>query len=112
MSKPKHVGRLLFTPSPETRALIDQLHELTGRSRASMVAEMLDTVAPVFFDQVRILKELQDSPEKARELVTQYVNAGHAQITQASIDFDRAIDGRTVKGKRAKTGGLRGGAAK
>lgn len=112
MVKAKHVGRLLFTPSPETRALIDQLHELTGRSRASMVAEMLDTVAPVFFDQVRILKELQDSPEKARELVTRYVNEGHAQISQTSIEFDRLMDGRTVQGKRSKTGGLRGGTAK
>lgn len=97
----KHTRRLLFTPTAETMALLDELHAVTGRSRAGMVSEMLDEVAPVFREMLAHLKALQDSPEKARELVLGMAQEAHGIITQAAMDFDR-IDGRTVKGKRQR----------
>jgi len=97
----KQTRRVLFTPSPETLALLDELHALTGRSRAGMVAEMLDEVAPVFREMLAHLKALKDTPEKARELVLGMAQEAHGIITQAAMDFDR-IDGRTVKGKRRR----------
>lgn len=95
----KHSRRLLFTPTPETLLLLDELHELTGRSRAGLVSEMLDEVAPAFRQMLTHLKGLRDTPEKARELVMSMASEAHSLITQTAMDFDRE-DGRTVRGKR------------
>lgn len=97
----KHSRRLLFTPTPETMLLLDELHELTGQSRAGFVSEMLDSVAPVYRDMLAHMRALRDTPEKAREHVLDLATQAHGLITQATMDFDRD-DGRTVKGKRAR----------
>lgn len=97
----KQSRRLLFTPTPETMALLDELHAETGKSRAGLVSEMLDATAPAFREMLDHLKALRQTPERARELVAELATEAHGIITQAAMDFDRE-DGRTVKGKRAR----------
>lgn len=96
----KQPHRLIFTPTLATRRLLDELHEATGKSRAGLVSEMLDATAPAFVEMLQAIRAVQDTPERARELVTGLATEAHGTIIQTMIDFDRELDGRTVKGKR------------
>lgn len=101
--------RLLITPSDEVWALIDEVHKYTGTAKAAIVAEILDEIAPVFQTQIQALRVLQESPQEAQRLMQNFANESVGKLAQASLDLDKAVaDARTVKGKRAKKGGIRG----
>lgn len=104
----KRARRLQVTPSPEVMALVDEVHELTGTARAAIVAEILDEVAPVFQNMIQALRVVQEQPREAQRLVQNMANEALAKVAQANLDLDAAIDGRTVKGKRKRTGGVSG----
>jgi predicted DNA-binding protein len=100
---PSKQQRLLFTPSPEARRVLDALHELTGQSRASIVSELLDTALPALQMTVEAMETVRKgAPDKARDLLSRYSTQAVNDLTQAQLDLDAAVDGRTVKGKRLK----------
>lgn len=94
--------RLLITPSDEAWALIEEVHQLTGQAKAAIVAEILDQVAPVFQTTIQALRVVQEQPREAQRLIQNFANEAIGNVAQASLDLDAAIDGRTVKGKRAR----------
>lgn len=100
--------RLLLTPSDEVWALIDEVHALTGTPRAAIVSEILDEIAPAFQAQIQALRMVKEAPREAQRLINNYAAESMGKLAQAQLDLDAAIDGRTVKGKRAKKGGVRG----
>ena len=100
--------RLQITLSDEVWALVEEIHGLTGDSKSAVISEMLDMVAPALQTQVGALRVLQENPREAQRLVQNFANQAVGQLAQASLDLDAALDGRTVKGKRAKKGGPRG----
>ena len=79
--------RLAFQPSGPVRMALDELHKLTWKSRASMVSEMLDGVAPLFLEQMKLMTALNNQPEKARELVTEFGMQGINTISQQLLDL-------------------------
>lgn len=79
--------RIAFSPSGPVRMVLEEIHELTGKSRASLVSEMLDGVAPLFLDQLKLLMAVQQQPEKARELVQQFGVQGINTISQQLLDL-------------------------
>ena len=79
--------RIAFRPSGPIRMCLDELHELTGKSRASLVSEMLDGVAPLFVEQMRLMTAIKDQPERARELVTEFGMQGINTISQQLLDL-------------------------
>lgn len=79
--------RLAFRPSGPVRAAIEELHVLTGKPRAELVSEMLDGVAPLFVEQLKLLQSVAAQPEKARELVTKFGVEGIATISQQLLDL-------------------------
>lgn len=94
--------RLLVTPSEETWRLLEEFNELTGKPRAAIVSELLDSVAEVVRMQLDALRKIKESPQEARRLLTEHLNEAVALAHQAQLDLDAAADGRTVKGKRAR----------
>lgn len=82
--------RLAFQPSGPVRMALDELHKLTGQSRAALVSEMLDGVAPLFVEQMRLLQAVADQPQKARELVTEFGMQGINTISQQLLDLPPA----------------------
>ena len=94
--------RLQVTLSPEVRALVEEVHQLTGTPRAAIVSEMLDEIAPVFQNTIHALRIVKEQPREAQRLIQNFVNEAIGRATQATLDLDSAIDGRTVKGKRAR----------
>lgn len=83
----KQTPRIAFTPSGPVRLALDQLHEVTGRSRAELVSEMLDAMAPVFVEQLLMMEQLAKQPEKAREYVQAFGMHGIQQISQQLLDL-------------------------
>ena len=100
--------RVNVTLSDEVWLLVDEIHRLSGTPKSAVIGEMLDTIAPVIATQIEALRMLHESPREAQRLIQKFANEGIAKVAQASLDLDAAMDTRTVKGKRAKTGGLRG----
>ena len=97
--------RIQVTPSDEVWKLVDEVHALTGTPKAAILAEILDEVAPVFTSQIQALRVLQESPREAQRLIQNFANESVGKLAQASLDLDAAIDGRTVKGRRARRKG-------
>ena len=94
--------RLQVTLSPEVRALVEEVHQLTGTPRAAIVSEMLDEIAPVFQNTIHALRIVKEQPREAQRLIQNFVNEAIGKATQAALDLDSAMDGRTVKGQRAR----------
>lgn len=76
-----------ITPSDAVWLAVEELHKLTGHPRAGIVADMLDGVAPVFLDQVKLMKRLAATPDQARELVMQFGTHGINSISQQMLDL-------------------------
>lgn len=101
--------RLNVTLSDEVWQLVNEVNRLTGTPKASVISEILDEVAPVFLTQIEALRVLQDSPREAQRLMQNFANDSVGKLVQSHLELDAAItDARTVKGKRAKTGGIGG----
>ena len=49
---PAKQQRVQVTLSPVVRALVEEVHKLTGTPRAALISEMLDDVAPVYQAQL------------------------------------------------------------
>jgi hypothetical protein len=79
--------RLAFRPSGPVRAAIEQIHELTGRPRAEIVAEMLDAVAPMFAEQVVAIAQLAATPDRARDYVRDLAIQGINTLSQQVLDL-------------------------
>lgn len=94
--------RLQVTLSPEVRALVEEVHQLTGTPRAAIVSEMLDEIAPVFQNTIHALRIVKEQPREAQRLIQNFANEAIGKATQAALDLDSAMDGRTVKGQRAR----------
>lgn len=94
--------RVLVTPSDEAWALIEEVHKLTGTPKAAIISEILDEVAPVFQNTINALRIVQEQPREAQRLIQNFANEAIGKVAQASLDLDAAMDGRTVKGKRAR----------
>lgn len=99
MSKRKRVN---VTLSDEVWALVEELHGLTGTPKAAVISEMLDEIAPVFRNTIEAVRIVQEQPREAQRLIQNFANEAVAKNAQAMLDLDAALDGRTVKGKRAR----------
>lgn len=94
--------RVNVTLSDEVWALVEELHGLTGTPKAAVISEMLDEIAPVFRNTIEAVRIVQEQPREAQRLIQNFANEAVAKNAQAMLDLDAALDGRTVKGKRAR----------
>lgn len=94
--------RLQITLSDEVWELVNEVHALTGTPKAAVISEILDEVAPVFQNTIQALRIVKEQPREAQRLVQNMANSAIAKVSQASLDLDAALDGRTVKGQRAR----------
>ena len=79
--------RLNITPSDAVWAAVDEMHAITGKPKAGIAAEMLDAVAPVMLDQAKLLRQIQETPEQARELLMQFGTHGIQTISQQMLEL-------------------------
>jgi hypothetical protein len=100
--------RLQITLPDETAYFVDRIHTLVGGSKAAIVTELLEQVTPVFRTHYEALEMLHSAPEQAKRIINNFANESIAKLAQHQLELDKVLDGRTIKGMRRKTGGLRG----
>lgn len=101
--------RVQVALSDEVTRLVDELHELTGQTKSSIISELMDQVAPALQTTLEALKLLKDQPREAQRLIQNFTNEAFMASAQASLEFDQALQARaTQKGKRSRKGGLSG----
>lgn len=96
--------RLQITLTPEAWALVNEVHDRTGRAKSGIISEVLDWVLPVLQNQLDALRLASEQPQEAQRIVARQANELIGMMAQSQLDLDAAIDGRTVKGKRTKKG--------
>ena len=87
---PAKQQRVQVTLSPVVRALVEEVHKLTGTPRAALISEMLDDVAPVYQAQLEAHRKLAAAPDMARQIVSQTGWEAVHQIAQAQLDLPPA----------------------
>ena len=98
----KKSPRVYVTLSPEANDLVFQVAKITGQSKSSIVAELMDVALPALQQLGEALKVVKDAPLEAQRMMTRFANAATGELDQAMLDLDAAIDPRTVKGKRVR----------
>ena len=98
------VPRIAFVPSPELRALLEEISEASGRPVASIASELLDDIVPVLRETLDAMKAVASQPERAQELVNQFAVRAVQQVGQATLDFEADL----AKKRKRKKGGAGG----
>lgn len=99
-SKPKRgVGRpkgpprkrIHVTLSLEAMAIVEEIAELTGAQKASVLAEMFDQVLPAIQSTISALRVAKQQPRQAQRLITNFGAKTVMQLQQAGLELDDAI---------------------
>jgi hypothetical protein len=96
--------RISFVPSDEVHLLVASLSEASGKSRASIVSQLMTEIEPVIKGQLEAFQKIASRPHEARQLVQEYANQATAQIAQAMLDLDAPKQPRKRNRKVATSG--------
>jgi uncharacterized protein YbjQ (UPF0145 family) len=98
-NRPTKNPRIAFVPSDAVHALVGQLSELSGESRAGIVSDFMDQMEPVIRGQIEAFRKIAARPEEARQYVQDLANESTAMIAQAVLDLDKPKQKRGRKPK-------------
>jgi len=87
--RPTKNPRIAFVPSDAVLAVVAEMAEASGQSRASVVAELMDDLAPVIRGQIEAHRKLAGRPEEARQHVQELIDQSRAQIAQTELDLGK-----------------------
>lgn len=79
--------RIAFVPSDHLAKVLNDLASSSGKSKASIVSEIMDEAAIVMEGQLRAYRQIAAAPGKAREVIQEYANQQVAAISQAVLEF-------------------------
>lgn len=106
---PTDKPRITVTLSDPTFQVIARMAELGGVSRGSVVADMLETVAPVLGRTVAVLEAAQEAPKSLKEGLVKVAESVQndlaASLGDASLQMDAFLSELTEASKQAKRGG-------
>ena len=84
--------RVQVTLEPSTHEVIKRLAELQGRSRGSIIAELLDEVGPALTRTVALLEAAAAAPEQVRSGLRSVVEDIHDELLEVSGDSIQQMD--------------------
>jgi hypothetical protein len=87
-TRPTKNPRIAFVPSDAVHALVRELSEASGESRAAIVSSLMDDVEPVIRGQLEAFRKIAARPEEARQHIQDLANETTAKIAQAMLDLD------------------------
>lgn len=79
--------RISFVPSDEVLRLVSDLAGVSGQSMASIVAELMNDLAPVLSQQLEAFRAIASRPEEARSHIEALAAQSVAQINQLAMEF-------------------------
>lgn len=87
--------RIAVTLTDKTYQTFSRLAELQGRSKASVAAELMEEVAPMFESTVALLQAAKEAPEKTKErLLTAFAELERDIAKSMDTDLKREIFGK------------------
>lgn len=95
--RPTKNPRIAFVPSDAVQSVVSEMAEASGQSRASVVAELMDDLAPVIRGQIEALRKIADRPTEARQYIQDLADESRAQIAQAELALDKPKQRRKRK---------------
>lgn len=102
--------RVAVTLDEHTHAVIARLAELQGRTRGSVIAELLDEVAPVLGRTVALLEAAAAAPEQVKAGLRSVVEGVHRDLVKVAgdsvgqLDMLLAVAGKQVDGETGLQG--------
>lgn len=84
--------RVQVTLEPETHAVIERLAALQGRTRGSVIAEMLDAVVPTIERSVALLEAALSAPELIKDGLRAVVQGAQEDLAEAAGDTSKQLD--------------------
>jgi predicted DNA-binding protein len=82
--------RVAITISQKSHATFDKLAALTGKPKATWIAEHIDEVEPQFALMAKHLEAAMKQPEKAKQIANAMLNES---IDKASKDIEKVRNG-------------------
>jgi putative cell wall-binding protein len=96
--RPTKNPRIAFVPSDIAQEVILQMAETSGQSRASVVAELMNDLAPVIKGQIEAHQKIANRPQEARQYIQDLAEESRAIIAQAELALDKPKRRRKRKG--------------
>ncbi len=90
--------RIAFVSSDDVAALLIELSELSGETKASLVGAMLEDLVPVYRGQIEAMRKIANRPQDAQEHIRDLANQASTTIAQAVLDLDKPKQPRKRKG--------------
>lgn len=84
--------RVQVTLEPETHAVIERFAQLQGRTRGSVIAELLDSVAPSLTRTVALLEAAFEAPESIKSGLRGVIEGLQGDLVNASGDTAKQLD--------------------
>lgn len=99
--------RITFTPTPASGPLLRELAQITGKTPARVVREIVDEMASQMPAMIEALRLIQSRPEMARDALQELTTRVHEDMAQRNLDFNKALrkkPGRNPSREAAKPG--------
>lgn len=84
--------RVQVTLEPATHAVIERLAVLQGRTRGAVIADLLDSVAPVMGRSVALLEAAVAAPQQVKDGLRSVVEGVHDELVAVSGLATRSMD--------------------
>ena len=84
--------RVQVTLEPQTHEVFARLAHLQGRTRGSIIAELLDSIAPVMAQTVAILEAAEAAPKHVKDGLKEVVETAHDDLLSAAGEGIRQMD--------------------
>lgn len=84
--------RVQVTLEPETHAVIERFAALQGRTRGSVIAELLDSIAPSITRTVALLEAAVAAPESIKDGLRAVVEGAQEDLADAAGDASKQLD--------------------
>ena len=90
--------RVQVTLEPQTHDVIARLAKLQNRTRGSVIAELLDSVAPALIRTVALLEAAFEAPDQVKQGLRAVVEGVHDELVSVSGDSIKRLDGDSEEG--------------
>lgn len=84
--------RVNVTLEPQTYLVIDRLAAIQGRSRGSVISDLLDSIAPVMARTVSLLEAAALAPQQVKDGLRSVVEGVHADLVVAAGEDAHGMD--------------------
>jgi hypothetical protein len=84
--------RIAVTLNQQTFEVIARMAQLQGCSRGSIVADMMDAVAPALTRTIALLEAAADAPQQVRDGLRSVVESTHNDLVEASGGAIKQMD--------------------